>query len=548
MVLVDGAGKNKGNEMAKDSSKEFIEKYRPVAEQVGKEIGVSPNVLLSQWALESGWGRAVPGQNNIAGIKDFTGGGSPAKDNKLGTTANYANFADPETFGIYYSSMIKRQFPNAVGAGNDISAFTKGLAKGKSGSYFEADPQKYAVGLTSIHNSLPGSEAAPSPSLESTPAQGQNNDGLTLVPAPAKRPPPPARSDKSGAAPSERLLYGGAGAALGMTTAGANAFLENRDAAAARRAAAEESARIRVRRDEANAQTALLRQQQAAERLAAMQASGATPPAAPSAPGVAPASPQAVRIQQGTTGDLGTTGRARMTGFNTETSQLSAAEKQARANAQALKNMGIVTQDAPEFFSRQPGMTSSPSGVLYPRSEVPPPTPVGPRGPEGQIGGGRPAPALSIPSTLTGATPDDLMLRPPPAEPSVMQRAKSGLDAVTDRFKSMMRPLAPLANATGQAVRMISPPLAGASAGLDVAEILHEMRKPEDQRDLTKIGLKGVGATTGALSMFPGRHQLVTIPAAVGAGATYEYMYNPKFRNYIRQKLGLEPEPVEAAP
>ena len=529
--------------MAKDSSKEFIEKYRPVAEQVGKEIGVSPNVLLSQWALESGWGRAVPGQNNIAGIKDFTGGGSPAKDNKLGTTANYANFADPETFGIYYSSMIKRQFPNAVGAGNDISAFTNGLAKGKSGSYFEADPQKYASGLTSINNSLSGQASSAQPTAAQS-QPDQSSDGLTLVSSPPKRPVP--KTDKSGAAPSERLLYGGAGTALGLTTAGANAFLENRDAAAARKAGAEESARLRVRRDEANAQTAILRQQQAAERLAAMQASAATPP--PAAPGGVSASPQAVRIQQGTTGDLGTTGRARMTGFNTETSQLSAAEKQARANAQALKNMGVVTQDAPEFFSRQPGMTSSPSGVLYPRSEVPLPTPVGPRGPEGQVGGGRPPPPLSIPSTLAGASPDDLMLRPPPAEPGLMQRAKSGLDAAGDLFKSMMKPLAPLAGAAGQAMKVLSPPLAGLSAGLDTAEILHEMRKPKEQQDPVKIGLKGTGLATGALSMVPGRHQLFTLPAAVGAGATYEYMYNPRFRNYIREKLGLEPEQIETPP
>jgi hypothetical protein len=132
-----------------------------------------------------------------------------------------------------------------------------------------------------------------------------------------------------------------------------------------------------------------------------------------------------------------------------------------------------------------------------------------------------------------------------------MQRAKSGLDAVANTFKSMMKPLAPLAplgTAAGQAMKVISPPLAGLSAGLDTAEILHEMRKPEDQRDPVKIGLKGTGLVTGALSMVPGRHQMITLPATVGTSAAYEYMYNPKFRSYLREKFGLEPEPVQTPP
>jgi hypothetical protein len=534
--------------MSKKLAEDFAAKYRPIAEQVGNQIGVDPNIILSQWALESAYGRKIPASNNIAGIQDFSGKGKAAKDPQTGKIGKYVEFEDPETFGMYYADMIKRQFPHVVNTGEDLGAFTRGLTAGRSGSYFESNPQKYATGLASFYNSMPGVESQDAPDITKFVQQAaqRSEDGLTLVPSPPRNTAPPPRTDKSGAAPSERLLYGGAGTALGLTTAGANAFLENRDASAARKAGAEESARLRVRRDEANAQAAILRQQQAAERLAAMQASAATPP--PAAPGGVSASPQAVRIQQGTTGDLGTTGRARMTGFNTETSQLSAAEKQARANAQALKNMGIVTQDAPEFFSRQPGMTSSPSGVLYPRSEVPPPTPVGPRGPEGQVGGGRPPPPLSIPSTLAGASPDDLMLRPPPAEPGLMQRAKSGLDAAGDLFKSMMKPLAPLAGAAGQAMKVLSPPLAGLSAGLDTAEILHEMRKPKEQQDPVKIGLKGTGLATGALSMVPGRHQMFTLPAAVGAGATYEYMYNPRFRNYIREKLGLEPEQIEAAP
>ncbi|MET4001043.1 flagellar assembly peptidoglycan hydrolase FlgJ [Marinobacterium sp. MBR-109] len=38
---------------------EFIEQLMPLAEQAGKELGVNPNVLLAQAALETGWGKFI---------------------------------------------------------------------------------------------------------------------------------------------------------------------------------------------------------------------------------------------------------------------------------------------------------------------------------------------------------------------------------------------------------------------------------------------------------------------------------------------------------
>jgi hypothetical protein len=390
---------------------------------------------------------------------------------------------------------------------------------------------------------------------ESAPAETATSGGeLQLVEAP---PPPPRSMDTSGAAPSDRLVMGGVGAAIGTGISGASALSQNRDSAAVRRAAAEESARIRVRRDEANARTALLREQQAAQRLAGMQApapgSIPTPGQAPGTPpggltGGSGPSQQSVRIQQGATGDLGTTGRARST-FNDETSKLSASQKLAYNNADILKNMGLVEQGAPEYFAKQPGMTSSPTGVLYPRSEPAPttgarqPQPFQTRtGPKASLGippvpstAGVPATPPPIPSVLAGAVPDDLSLRPP-APP------KSGLAAVGDMFTSMMKPLEPAANAAGRALRPLLGPLGGISAGLDVAEIAHEMNKPADQRSLGKIFLKGASAGTGALSMIPGPQQRITVPAALGSSALYEMMYNEELKNYMRNKLGMEPQ------
>ncbi len=41
------------------SPEQFIEQLRPLAEEAGKSLGVDPRLLLSQAALETGWGRAV---------------------------------------------------------------------------------------------------------------------------------------------------------------------------------------------------------------------------------------------------------------------------------------------------------------------------------------------------------------------------------------------------------------------------------------------------------------------------------------------------------
>lgn len=122
-----------------DAKQQFIEEYAPVAENVGQKIGVSPDILLSQWGLETNWGRSVIGHHNLGNIKDFAGGGKKAEGE------SYLNFEDPEAFGDYYAHMIKRNFPDAVGVGSDVEKFSEGLQSGKKGGYAE-DPN-YAESL-----------------------------------------------------------------------------------------------------------------------------------------------------------------------------------------------------------------------------------------------------------------------------------------------------------------------------------------------------------------------------------------------------------------
>jgi len=170
---------------------------------------------------------------------------------------------------------------------------------------------------------------------------------------------------------------------------------------------------------------------------------------------------QTTRILQGTTGDQGTTGRARQTGYQVETSQQAAAKAEAEKVAELLRRSGQVTEGAPTFFAQQPGMTSTPSGVLAPRSDLP--QYLGARGPQGEIGGARPQ---------------------VPVVPKM-----SGLDATKDLFVSMMKSagnmgptieeLKGMASSAGRAMGRlpyISLPLAGADIGSQVPEIDYGLR------------------------------------------------------------------------
>jgi hypothetical protein len=351
-------------------------------------------------------------------------------------------------------------------------------------------------------------------------------------------PPPSTEVDSSGADEGSRFLLGGAGAALGTATSGLGAVMDKREERLIRQTALQERAKLNEQR--------VAREQ---ERVAREARLATTRPPATAAPGplsLMPTLDQQTRIQQGTTGDLGTTGRARSTGFNTETAQLSAAEKQARANAQALKNMGIVTEDAPEFFSRQSAMTSSPSGILIPRAE------------QAQTLGPRPSSPLSFPRADPTGPRGTVFSRPPPPlpdfrvspdyvprpdPPTTGQKIKSGLDLVTDRFSRMMRPVA---GAVATGARYVLPPVAGLSAGLDVAEASHEYSKPEDQRDYKTIGLRGASALGGALSMIPiPATMAVGTGLSLGSSAIQAYREDPEIFKKIRNRIFSSDNPEQ---
>jgi hypothetical protein len=131
--------------MANDHVKMFAEEYAPIAIQVSQKTGIAPSVLLAQWGMETDYGRKAVGHFNFGNIKDMSGAGTPATDNRTGSRDKYINFESPEAFGDYYAHMMRRLYPNALNAGTDISKYAEGLRTGVKGSYAEDENYEDAI-------------------------------------------------------------------------------------------------------------------------------------------------------------------------------------------------------------------------------------------------------------------------------------------------------------------------------------------------------------------------------------------------------------------
>lgn len=504
--------------MANKNIERFIETYGPVAQQVSKEINVDPNILLGQWGLESRWGQTEMAKkyHNLGGIKDFSGQGFEAKDNKTGSVDKYVKFEDPEVFGMYYADQIRRNFPGAMNTGPDAGAFTRGLASGRRGSYFEVPQERYLESLTGAQAAIPSDKVLPFEPTEVKPPAAATGDG-DMVPVDAPPPSAPPKPDTSNASPGERFLGGALGTGVGVASTGAQAFSSARTSAAATRAAAEERARI------------------AAQRAAGMAPSGAPgAPVAPGAPGTSimrqtppMGAADAGRMAPGQTGAM-TYNYGKAAGLtDIEAGRALDMTKQAGGvhDLSTIRREG--TQRVGQLFPtetwrenpRYGGLLTIDQGVgSGPRQSYAfkPPEAPSPDLPKGQPGGLQQLPKRApIPTTPVGPT---------------------GLQQVTSMFTDMMRPVASGLKTVG---RYALPPVAGLSAGLDVAEMAHEYDKPADQRDYTKMGLKGMGVVGGALSMFP-----PTMPLGIGLSLAAPAL------EYAREKgvFGQKPEQVPPAP
>jgi hypothetical protein len=524
--------------MSNKNIDQFIATYGPVAQQVSKEINVDPNVLLSQWGLESRWGQTEMAKkyHNLGGIKDFSGAGFEAKDNKTGSKDKYVQFEDPEVFGMYYADQIKRNFPNAVNTGPDIGAFTRGLASGKKGSYYEITPQEYEKTLTSSYSAIPEKKLLPFEPTKTEAKPAEADGDMVTTDAPPPPPPPPPNTDVTGASKGERFLGGTAGAGVGTLATGAQGISSMRTTAAAKRAGAEETARLAAQRNAAAAASAA--PPSAAPPSGAKPPLGSTimrpPSASPTGfnlqPPVGPA--DAGRMAQGQTGVIpyNTAKALGLTDIEaakalTNTKQEGGAWDLATKRSEAMNKVQNLFPG--EKFVENPRygglLTLDQSVGSGPRESFSMKAPVAPSPdlPQGQAGGLSQLPPRQPVSTI-------------PIPP----KGPSGLETVTNMFKGMMLPVTSAVKTVG---KYALPPLAGLSAGLDLAEMGHEYNKPKDQRDYTKMGLKAASAIGGGLSMFPPT-AVVGIPLSLGATAADLYRDNPEyFKEKMKEYTGYSP-------
>lgn len=78
---------------------DFVKSYLPFTQQTQKKTGISAVAILAQAALESGWGKAAPG-NMFFGVKDTDGING---NEQLLTTTEYSRRADlkfPEIISV----------------------------------------------------------------------------------------------------------------------------------------------------------------------------------------------------------------------------------------------------------------------------------------------------------------------------------------------------------------------------------------------------------------------------------------------------------------
>jgi flagellar protein FlgJ len=113
----------------------FVRSLEPLAQIAGDSLGVAPDTLIAQAALETGWGRNVPADSsgrsssNLFGIKagDSWGGASV-----LATQAAFRSYGSAAQSVGDYVSLLRgsARYAGALGAGSDVQAFGSGLQRG----------------------------------------------------------------------------------------------------------------------------------------------------------------------------------------------------------------------------------------------------------------------------------------------------------------------------------------------------------------------------------------------------------------------------------
>jgi len=137
----------------------FIQMLAPYAQRAGAQLGVAPESLIAQAALETGWGQRVPSgsagsSNNLFGIKaggPWRGASVAAatheyqQDAALSSTQSFRSYSSLQQGVSDYVNLLQgsASLQPALGTGNDIAAFASALQRGG----YATDPH-YAAKIT----------------------------------------------------------------------------------------------------------------------------------------------------------------------------------------------------------------------------------------------------------------------------------------------------------------------------------------------------------------------------------------------------------------
>jgi flagellar protein FlgJ len=133
-------GESAGPGVASPQAQSFVQRLRPILEEAGRQLGVSPRILLAHAALETGWGRSIAG-NNLFGIKagpswsgaQVTTMTQEMEDGQM--VPQQASFRAYPSFDASvqdYVALISNspRYRGVIGAGADAAAYGRGLLAG----------------------------------------------------------------------------------------------------------------------------------------------------------------------------------------------------------------------------------------------------------------------------------------------------------------------------------------------------------------------------------------------------------------------------------
>ena len=127
-----------------ESPQEFVERMRPAAERAAEELGVSPDVLISQSALETGWGKAIiqdPNGNNSHNLFGIKADARWPGERVAVPTIEYENGVARKEIHMF------RAYDSYEESFNDYANFIQTNPRYENALSVAAAPQQYLAGL-----------------------------------------------------------------------------------------------------------------------------------------------------------------------------------------------------------------------------------------------------------------------------------------------------------------------------------------------------------------------------------------------------------------